>query len=30
MAQFYAAMWEKLDLDLDAHAELLEALGKFR
>ncbi|MHC1725120.1 MAG: double-cubane-cluster-containing anaerobic reductase [Syntrophobacteraceae bacterium] len=25
----YEAMWEKLDLDLDAHSGLLEVLGKF-
>ncbi|MEJ5347890.1 MAG: double-cubane-cluster-containing anaerobic reductase [Desulfosoma sp.] len=25
----YEAMWEKLNLDLDAHASLLEVLGKF-
>lgn len=29
MATAYDAMWEKLDLDLDAHAGLLEVLGKF-
>lgn len=29
MANAYDAMWEKLNLDLDAHAALLEVLGKF-
>uniref|UniRef100_A0A831ZXE3 2-hydroxyacyl-CoA dehydratase n=1 Tax=Desulfacinum infernum TaxID=35837 RepID=A0A831ZXE3_9BACT len=29
MAGSYEAMWEKLNLDLDAHAGLLEVLGKF-
>jgi benzoyl-CoA reductase/2-hydroxyglutaryl-CoA dehydratase subunit BcrC/BadD/HgdB len=29
MATPYDAMWEKLNLDLDAHAGLLEVLGKF-
>ncbi len=29
MAGTYEAMWEKLNLDLDAHAGLLEVLGKF-
>ncbi len=29
MATAYASMWEKLNLDLDAHAGLLEVLGKF-
>ncbi len=29
MTQSYDAMWEKLNLDLDAHAGLLEVLGKF-
>ena len=29
MASSYDAMWEKLNLDLDAHAGLLQVLGKF-
>lgn len=29
MTESYDAMWEKLNLDLDAHAGLLEVLGKF-
>ncbi|MGC8720120.1 MAG: double-cubane-cluster-containing anaerobic reductase, partial [Thermodesulforhabdaceae bacterium] len=29
MANNYDAMWEKLNLDLDAHSALLEVLGKF-
>jgi len=29
MATAYDSMWEKLNLDLDAHAGLLEVLGKF-
>ena len=29
MSTAYDAMWEKLNLDLDAHAGLLEVLGKF-
>jgi len=29
MTQSYDAMWEKLNLDIDAHAGLLEVLGKF-
>ena len=29
MSSSYDAMWEKLNLDLDAHAGLLEVLGKF-
>ncbi len=29
MANSYDAMWEKLNLDLDAHSGLLEVLGKF-
>lgn len=29
MSTGYDAMWEKLNLDLDAHAGLLEVLGKF-
>ncbi len=29
MSATYDAMWEKLNLDLDAHAGLLEVLGKF-
>ena len=29
MSTTYDAMWEKLNLDLDAHAGLLEVLGKF-
>ncbi len=29
MSADYDAMWEKLNLDLDAHAGLLEVLGKF-
>ncbi len=29
MAGSYEAMWEKLNLDLEAHAGLLEVLGKF-
>jgi benzoyl-CoA reductase/2-hydroxyglutaryl-CoA dehydratase subunit BcrC/BadD/HgdB len=29
MSTSYDAMWEKLNLDLDAHAGLLEVLGKF-
>lgn len=29
MSHTYEAMWEKLNLDLDAHAGLLQVLGKF-
>jgi len=29
MSSSYDAMWEKLNLDLEAHAGLLEVLGKF-
>ncbi|MCX7823396.1 MAG: double-cubane-cluster-containing anaerobic reductase [Syntrophobacterales bacterium] len=29
MTDLYNSMWEKLNLDLDAHAALLEVLGKF-
>lgn len=29
MAGYYDAMWEKLNLDVEAHAGLLEVLGKF-
>ena len=29
MATSYDAMWEKLNLDLEAHAGLLQVLGKF-
>jgi benzoyl-CoA reductase/2-hydroxyglutaryl-CoA dehydratase subunit BcrC/BadD/HgdB len=29
MSTTYDAMWEQLDLDLDAHAGLLQVLGKF-
>ncbi len=29
MATAYDSMWEKLNLDIDGHAALLEVLGKF-
>ena len=29
MSTSYDAMWEKLNLDLEAHAGLLQVLGKF-